>query len=103
MARFGRTGPQLRPEPGSRPRPLLRGVPNVPWDQQFRAEIDNISVVQLDENSVALIPSLDYMEDPVENDPEATMPSQHSTDMMRVWKTTAVYEQIASSHPRIVR
>lgn len=107
MARFGRTGPRLQPAPGSQPRQLLRGVPGVAWEDLFRAEIDNVSVAQLDEDSVVLVPS-DYEEDPdlVDNQEEAeehlSQRTQLTSDASRVWKTTAVYEHIAEPHARLV-
>lgn len=104
MARFGRTGPILRPEPGSRPRPLFAAMRNIPWNQHFQTEIGGISVTQVDDNSVILIPTCDYVEDPFPYDPDDPDPlSPHSSDTTRVWKTTAVYEQIATTHPRIVQ
>lgn len=103
MARFGRTGPRLQPAPGSHPRPLLRGVPGVAWEYLFRAEIDNVSVVQLDEESVVLVPS-DYEEDPdlVDEQEHLSQRTQITSDASRVWKTTAVYEHIAEPHARLV-
>lgn len=103
MARFGRTGPRLQPEPGSHPRQLLRGVPGVAWEDLFRAEIDNVSVAQLDEDSVVLVPS-DYEEDSdlVDDQEHLSQRTQLTSDASRVWKTTAVYEYIAEPHARLV-
>lgn len=107
MAGFGRTGPRLRPAPGSHPRQLLRGVPGVAWEDLFRAELDTVSVVQLDEDSVVLVPS-DYEQDPdlVDNQEVAeehlSQRMQLTSDASRVWKSTAVYEHIAELHARIV-
>ncbi|KAJ4414285.1 hypothetical protein N0V82_008014 [Gnomoniopsis sp. IMI 355080] len=109
MARFGRTGPRLQPAPGSHPRQPLRGVSGVAWEDLFRVEIDNVSVVQLDEDSVVLVPS-DYEEDPgpVDNQEEPngrehlSQRTQLTSDALRVWKTTAVYEHITEPHARLV-
>lgn len=106
MARFGRTGPRLQPAPGSRPRQLLRGMLGVAWEDLFRAEIDNVSVAQLDEDSGVLVPS-DYEEDPdlVDNQEEAedhlSQRTKLTSDASRVWKTTAVYEHIAEPCMRV--
>ncbi|RFU32962.1 hypothetical protein B7463_g3383, partial [Scytalidium lignicola] len=102
MARHNTWGPTLRPQPGSRFRPLLRGIPNVPWDQQFRTYIDDVCISQLDEDSVVFIPTLDYMED----EPEESRKMTNSQDMTRICKTTALYEEITARvtlHPRIAK
>lgn len=57
MARFAPTGPRLQPAPGSHPRQLLCGAPGVAWKDLLCAEIDNVSVAQLDEDFVVLVPS----------------------------------------------
>jgi hypothetical protein len=103
MARFGRTGPQLRPQPGSHPRRLTSGVPGRTYEDHFRAEIGSIAVSQLDEDSLILIPTMDYgPDDPMEDDTDAQLFVSHTTDTTRVWKTTEVYEQIGEAHPRII-
>ncbi|GAQ11451.1 hypothetical protein ALT_8772 [Aspergillus lentulus] len=89
MARFGgQSGSSLQPLPG--------------------AEIDTIGEDQLDDKFVALLASdhtdamaegmLDEYADDTLEGPRVTTP-----DLPRVWKTTAVYEQIAEDHPRLVR
>ena len=99
IARTSRPGPYLQPQPGSRPRPLRRG----PCDNLFRTYIHLILALQLGDDSVVLIPSVDYDEDPIPGSPEAEMPTPQHSDMYRVWKTTVLYEQIDEPHPRIVR
>lgn len=103
MARFGSAGPRLQPAPGSHRHQLLRGVPGVAWEDLFRAEIDNVSVIQLDEDSVVLVPS-DYEEDPhlVDDQEHLSQRTHLTSDASRVCKTTAVYEHIAESHARLV-
>ncbi|KAF7113949.1 hypothetical protein CNMCM5793_006132 [Aspergillus hiratsukae] len=114
MARFGgKSGPSLRPLPGSRPtllkRLMLPPVPDIPYEQIFRAEIDTISVNQLDDKFVVLLASChdDAMEggmlDEFPGPDGSEGPREVTSDLKRVWKTTAVYEQIAEDHPRLVR
>ncbi|RHZ50978.1 hypothetical protein CDV55_103165 [Aspergillus turcosus] len=92
MARFGgKSGPFLRPLPGSRPdllrRLMLPPVPDIPYEQIFRAEIDHHR---------GMLDAFD--------EPDAFRgPQVDTADVERVWKTTAVYEQIAEDHPRLVR
>ncbi|KAI0123658.1 hypothetical protein BJ170DRAFT_639940 [Xylariales sp. AK1849] len=104
MARTARRGPQIRPQPGSHPRSLLAGVPGLPYEGHFKAEVCGILVAQIEEDAVIMIPA-DYTEDPIDEDPE-TIPwlgMSTSSEIDRVWRTTTVYEQIGESHPRIAR
>jgi hypothetical protein len=87
---------------------MMPPVPGVPYEQIFRAEIDTISVDQLDDKFVALLASdhtdamaggvLDEYAGDILEGPRVT-----TSDLNRVWKTTAVYEQIAEDHLRLVR
>ncbi|GFF32806.1 hypothetical protein IFM58399_03323 [Aspergillus lentulus] len=80
----------------------------VPHEQIFGAEIDTIGEDQLDDKFVALLASdhtdamaegmLDEYADDTLEGPRVT-----TSDLPRVWKATAVYEQIAEDHPRLVR
>ncbi|KAK6828799.1 hypothetical protein RU639_003472 [Aspergillus parasiticus] len=108
MARTaGVIGPFLRPLPGSRST-LLRRLATAPETNFNCAEIDTMTVVPLDNEFVVLLGKSQWdcvglggLEDL--NDPDKS-PMEHSSDMCRVYKTTAIYEQLAKDrHPRLVR
>lgn len=78
-------------------------MPGIPWDLLFRAEIDNVSVAQLDEESVVFVPS-DYEDADAGEDPEPlSQRIELTSDASRVWKSTVEYGQIAEAHPRLAR
>lgn len=113
MARFGgQSGPSLQPLPGAHPtllkRLMMPPVPDMPYEQIFRAEIDTITVHQLDNKFVALLAlcHTDAMAGGMldeYNEPDAFRGREATSDLRRVWKTTSVYEQILEDHPRLVR
>lgn len=104
MARTARRGPQMRPQPGSHPRRLLVGVPGLPYEDHFRTEVCGITVGQIEQDAVIMIPA-DYTEDPVDEDPDSIpwLAASTTSEISRVWKTTMIYEQIGVSHPRVAR
>lgn len=87
---------------------MLPPVPDIPYEQILRAEIDTISVNQLDDKCVVLLASChdDAMEGGMLDEflgPDGSEgPQQVTSDWKRAWKTTAVYEQTAEDHPRLV-
>ncbi|KAF7184179.1 hypothetical protein CNMCM7691_004804 [Aspergillus felis] len=107
-------GRTLQPLPGSRPDLLRRlmchpRIPNIPDEQLFETDIDNVTATQIDDNSVVLL-TQDHFNDMLDNDleryeePDAFSGPQVMTgDLRRVWKATCVYEQLSENHPRIVR
>ncbi|GIK02210.1 hypothetical protein Aspvir_006259 [Aspergillus viridinutans] len=112
MARtVGRGGRNLQPLPGSRPDLLRRlmhhpRIPNIPAEQIFEAEIDNVTATQIDDRFVALL-TQDHFDDMFNNDleryDEPDGPQVTTGDLRRVWKATCVYEQLAETHPHLVR
>ncbi|GIJ84581.1 hypothetical protein Asppvi_003428 [Aspergillus pseudoviridinutans] len=114
MACFGgQSAPSLRPLPGSRPdllkRLMLPPALDILYEQIFWAEINTLSVAQLDEKFVALLTwcHTDTMQGGMldeYNEADAFQgPQEVTSDLNRVWKTTAVYELIAEDHPPLVR
>jgi hypothetical protein len=85
--------PQLSPSAtDERPTPIPWNVPG------FRADLGLIYAIQLDENSVILVPEklLDNIDDPLDD----SWRDEHGAG--RCWKTTVIYEQISETHPHLV-